>query len=304
MYQLIRQALPEIFLQKDICPEELEEIRLRCGQYTMLCGRWGEQRVGYIPAKEDIRRILMTLAEHSIHAYGEQIRHGFLTLRGGIRIGIGGRAIEEAGVIRRIEDFTSLNIRFPRELHGLADRLIPYLLQQGRPVNTLLLSPPQAGKTTLLRDLVRCISAGEGCIACKCAVIDSREELWSENFDLGPRTDILRCDKAAGMQMALRTLSPQVMATDELGDPREWDALLEMMAAGVALLATAHGNSLEEWSCRPLFEKIWKYRLIKRYVILSDSLGKGTVEQVLDEYGQPMLLRPMLLGSEEPVYVV
>ena len=76
------------------------------------------------------------------------------------------------------------------------------------------------------------------------------------------------------------------------------------MAAGVALLATAHGNSLEEWSRRPLFEKIWKYRLIKRYVILSDSLGKGTVEQVLDEYGQPMLLRPMLLGSEEPVYVV
>ncbi|MEI3416216.1 MAG: hypothetical protein V8Q43_01385 [Christensenellaceae bacterium] len=125
-----------------------------------------------------------------------------------MRIGLAGRAVMEAGRIVRMEDLTSVNIRFPREVRGAAQSVLPYLLDRGSLRNTLIVSPPQQGKTTLLRDLIRCAADGAGCLAQKCVVIDEREELWAEGFDLGRRTDVLRCAKRVGIPLAVRTLSP------------------------------------------------------------------------------------------------
>ena len=140
---------------------------------------------------------------------------------------------------------------------------------------------------------------GEGCFGQKCTVIDEREELWGEAFSLGLRTDILRCNKKSGISMALRTLSPECIATDELGDPADFSAVFQAATAGVRILATAHGNSLSDLRCKPLFDEMYRHKVIDRFVVLSDSRGRGTVEQILDANGLPLIHQPLRLQSVE-----
>lgn len=304
MREKIREYLPKELQTNSVDWGHVEELRLRCGQQTIVSSGNKEQILPYIPGRQEIRNILEQLAEHSLYAHMEQIRRGFFTLRGGIRIGLGGRAVMRQGEICMMDDFTSLNLRFPRELRGLAKALMPCLTQRGRVLSTLLISPPQQGKTTLLRDIIRCTAQGEQCVGQKCTVIDEREELWGEGFALGLRTDVLRCGKRAGIAMALRTLSPECIATDELGDPAEFSAVFQAVLSGVCILATAHGRSLEDLRHKPLFEQMYRHKVIDRFVILSDSLGRGTVEQVLDANGAPILRRPLRLKGEEEKRVV
>lgn len=299
MREFIVGCLPTELWKSSIDWTTIEELRLRCGQQAMALYSNREQVLPYIPERSDISKIVAALAEHSLHAYMEQIRQGFFTLRNGIRVGLGGRAVTRHGEICLMDDFTSLNIRFPRELRGLAVRLMPYITNRGQTMSTLLISPPQQGKTTLLRDIIRCTAQGEGCFGQKCTVIDEREELWGEAFSLGLRTDILRCNKKSGISMALRTLSPECIATDELGDPADFSAVFQAATAGVRILATAHGNSLSDLRCKPLFDEMYRHKVIDRFVVLSDSRGRGTVEQILDANGLPLVHQPLRLQSVE-----
>lgn len=306
MREFVAECLPTELWKSSIDWMKIEELRLRYGQQTTALYSDREQILPYVPEKTDIGEIVAALAEHSLHAYMEQIRQGFFTLQNGIRVGLGGRAVAQHGEISLMDDFTSLNIRFPRELCGLATQLMPYITNRGRTLSTLLISPPQQGKTTLLRDIIRCTAQGEGCIGQKCTVIDEREELWGDGFSLGLRTDVLRCSKRVGISMALRTLSPECIATDELGDSAEFAAVFQAVTAGVRILATAHGSSLSDLRCKPLFDEMYRHKVIDRFVILSDSKGRGTVEQILDANGLPLIHQSLRLQwiEEEKRYAV
>jgi stage III sporulation protein AA len=171
---------------------------------------------------------------------------------------------------------------------------VPYILnfRELRPYHTLLISPPRAGKTTILRDLVRLLSSGIPDLhfpGLSVGVVDERGELAAcydgvPQHDLGPRVDVLdHCPKALGMLMLLRSMSPQVVATDEIGRPEDVTALWEMVNTGLSVLATAHASSWEELEQRPYLRDLVRDRIFQRYVFLSRRRGPGTVDGIWDE---------------------
>lgn len=277
-----------------------EELRIRCGAPAMLYSGGREYITRYVPDADSVRDTLLSLCEHSLIAFSDDIRRGFFTAESGVRVGVAGRVVSERGSIRLIRDFSSLNIRFPRQIKGVSKSALIHLTEDGRLLSSLIISAPQHGKTTLLRDIIRAVSSGENTPPKKCAVIDERGELYALGlFDLGPRTDVLSyCPKAEGMSMALRSLSPDVIATDETGSGAELGALLEAGNSGVTVLATAHAGSLYELTERVFFRELCASGLIKRIMLLSDSLGRSTVERVYTGDGSVVCDQPeRLCGS-------
>lgn len=290
----------------------IEELRFRIGQPLQLCGEsvegflTPESQISIDPAKGlmvtavQLSRVVQAVSQSSLYAVEDELRRGFITMPGGHRVGVAGRVVVyEDGHIRSIRSITSVNLRIAKERVGVADRIRPYLYrkQDGQPYSTLVLSPPQCGKTTLLRDLVRQWS--ENLVrangrAMKVAVIDERSELAGciegiPQFSLGPRTDVLdACPKAEGLLMAIRSLSPDIVVTDEIGRAADRDAILEAVHAGVTVLASAHAHHLDEWRRRPYMDELFSLQVFSRYVVLNRQHGPGTVESVLDQQGQPI----------------
>jgi len=245
------------------------------------------ERVGH----EEVSRTFQAVAKGSVYAWEEEVRSGFITVEGGHRVGLCGRAVTEAGRIRTLRQVAGLNIRIAREVKGAADRLLPHLVSGGGVCSTLLISPPQAGKTTLLRDLIRQISNGVPALnlrGMKVGLVDERSEVAGchrgvPQRDLGPRTDVLDgCPKAEGLMLLIRALSPQVVAVDEIGRPADGDAVMEALHAGVAVLATAHGNDLADIARRPALAMLLQAGAFQRAVILGREPHPGAVRQVID----------------------
>lgn len=138
-----------------------EELRLRAGKRAMFYAEGEEHILRIRPDKQEIADILLALSQHSLHSFSDELRQGFFTMEGGIRIGVAGKAVSERGSIRLIRSFSSMNIRFPREKIGVQKKLAPHIRHEGNILNTLIISAPQHGKTTLLRDIVRAVSDGE-----------------------------------------------------------------------------------------------------------------------------------------------
>ena len=272
-----------------------EELRIRAGRPAMFYAGGQEYVLRFVPDVQTVRKLLFAFSEHSMTAFFEDLRQGFFTVGKGIRIGVAGRVVSENGGVKMIRDYTSLNIRFPREYKGICKPLVRHLSVNGQVMNTLIISAPQHGKTTLLRDLIRAVSDGDGFLTNKCSVIDERSEIsGGMSFDLGMRTDVLLgCPKTEGMNMALRSLSPQVIATDEIGGERELQMLSEASVSGVKILATAHASSREELMQRLFFQKLCKIGLAERIVLLTDVQGRGTVSQIYDGDGCPLLRQPL-----------
>ncbi|PTM58517.1 stage III sporulation protein AA [Desmospora activa] len=279
----------------------LEEVRIREGrplevitpERSWFLGRSGLERgveQAYIPSKEDCTKILNLISHHSLYALEEELRRGYVTIEGGHRIGLVGPAVVEGGRVRRLRSISGFNLRIAREVRGAAREVMPYLFRDGRLFNTLIVSPPQCGKTTLLRDLVRIVSEGEGNIpSYKVGVVDERSEIAGcvegvPQHDVGPRTDVLdACPKAEGMMMMIRSMSPELLVVDEIGRQEDGDAVFEAMHAGVALFTTAHGRSLEEVSRRPTLSRLLREGAFDRVVLLSRKNGPGTLEGIFDQ---------------------
>ncbi|WDM03085.1 stage III sporulation protein AA [Alicyclobacillus cycloheptanicus] len=290
----------------------MEELRFRLGQPVEICGaaldRFLHREAGltddpgeaWITTEADLSRVVQGVTQSSLYAVEDELRRGFVTMPGGHRVGVAGHVVlYESGAVRSIRSITSVNIRIAKECLGAADRLRPYVARRtdGRPYSVLIVSPPQCGKTTILRDLARQWSEGvisPASRARKVCVVDERSELAGclagvPQFRLGPRTDILdACPKAEGLLMAIRSLSPELVVTDEIGRAQDRDAILEATHAGVAVLASAHAGTIEEWRRRPYMSELFEARAFQRYVLLSRRQGPGTVELVLDEHGHPL----------------
>ncbi|SET57645.1 stage III sporulation protein AA [Paenibacillus sp. NFR01] len=305
--------------------EKLEEIRVRegrpleinySGKYHFIAGN-GKLTLNpdeaYKPGREDAHRLLDLISNHSLYTMEEELRKGFITIPGGHRIGLCGRAVLSGGHIEHLRDITGFNMRIAREVKGIADGLLPYLLDRGRQrvLHTLILSPPQHGKTTMLRDLARQISAGgqrereANRPGLKVGIVDERSEIAGSRrgvpaFDVGPRTDVLDgCPKAEGMMMMIRSLSPDVLVADEIGRPEDAAAVTEALHAGISVIATAHGKEVAELARRPGLGNLLEQRMFERYVILHRTEA-GTSFRVLDGQKRGLLPVPVeaKLGGE------
>jgi len=279
----------------------VEEIRLRQNQPLEV--RYGQQasyvtpsgqltanaRQGWIVTEEVVGKLLNQISQHSLYALEEELKRGYITIVGGHRVGIAGKVVLEQGEIKGIRDITSFNIRIAREKKGAAQKVLPYLLEQGKIHNTLIISPPQCGKTTLLRDIARSLSYGnEWSSSRKVAIVDERSELAGSlhgvpQRDVGPRTDVLdACPKAIGIMMMIRSMSPDVVIADEIGRAEDGEAIWEAIHAGVSVICSAHGADLNEIVQRPMIGKLIKHGAFSRYLVLNRTQGAGTIQGIYD----------------------
>lgn len=265
--------------------EKLEEIRIKAYCDIRILAQNREFILTGEPITEnDLNEILNRLLDYSYYAYEEELAKGYITIEGGHRVGVCGRAVVENGRVTLLKDVSSLNLRRSREIKGAGDKVIPHMISTdgAPPENLLIVSPPKCGKTTLIRDLTRLLSQR----GYKVGLCDERSEIAGmyhgiPSFDLGTRTDILDgCPKAEGMIMLIRAMSPDVVVTDEIGKKEDVEAVEAAVCAGVCILTTIHGNSYEDVmrsNIRSLVEK----GIFSRIVFLSNRPSTGAVREVL-----------------------
>ena len=280
----------------------LEELRLRRGLPVAL--RFGDSEA-FLSAKKpgavttraeaarllsdgEMEQLIMLLSGSSFYALDEELRRGYITLPGGHRAGLCGKAVLEHGQIRTMKEISSVNLRIARPLRGNGALLLPYLWGTGDlPHSTLIVSPPGAGKTTLLRDLAGLLSLGtSGFRPLNVGVVDERSEIAAmvkgkAQMPLGLRCDVLdACPKAEGMMLMIRSMAPQVLICDEIGRPEDATAIAEAANAGIRVIASAHGANREEILARPVLAQLLANHFFRLIVILSRRKGPGTIEEI------------------------
>ena len=250
---------------------EAEELRLRITRPLHLALPQGELPLPQTRVtRSDLEQVLDRATEYSRYAAAETLRHGYLTAAGGFRVGVCGTALPSGGENEGVRDVSSLTIRIPRVREGAAQPVLPELVEDARPLSTLVLSPPGGGKTTLLRDLVRLLSQGGPlCPPQRVALVDERGELAAVHrgrpqLEVGRRTDVAEgCPKAQGLMLLLRAMNPQVLAVDEITAPEDVRALTAAAGCGVTLLATAHGEGRAGLERRPLYRPLLEEGLFR-----------------------------------------
>lgn len=272
--------------------DNLQEIRLRAGYPIILFYKNKEHILPINSSERIIRETLDYVSNYSLYAYENELRQGFITVEGGHRVGMAGQVLIEKGRVKNLKQISSLNIRISHEVLNCADKLFPYVTHNKQMYHTLLISPPRCGKTTLLRDMIRQISDGNRWVkGCTVGVVDERSELAGcyhgmPQNQMGMRTDVLDgCPKAEGMLMLVRSMSPQVIAVDEIGALEDVQAIKYAMHCGCKLIATVHGESLEEIRRKPLFEQMVKEHYFERYVVLKNGKQVGEIAEIYDAGG-------------------
>ncbi len=292
----IREVLKTLWLE----PEGLEEIRLRAGAPLFYFYKNREYAAdGIRISRGDVEETLQCAVRYSLYAYEEELRQGFLTVQGGHRIGVAGRVVAENGRVRTITPVSSLNVRFSHEIAGCADGVLDLVAGGAEEIkNTLIISPPRCGKTTLLRDLVRQLSNGSRTRrGRRVGLVDERSEIAAcfqgvPQNDVGIRTDVLdACPKAEGLMMLIRSMAPEIVAADEIGSTRDLEALRFAMHCGCRILATVHGESLEDVRRKPVLSAMLRGAMFERCLVLGRDRGPGTLLGVFDGKGERMDLR-------------
>ena len=252
-----------------------EEFRLRAGRPMTVLLPEGEVPLEVTVEPVELETLCDLATEFSRYAAAETLREGYLSVRGGFRVGLCGTAVMKDGVNTNLKQFSSAVVRIAREQKGIAEGLVPELFREGQFQNTLLLSPPGGGKTTLLRDIVRCLSErGE-----RIGLVDERGEVavmyrGEPQMDVGPRTDVLdACPKALGIPILLRAMNPRIIAVDEITAREDLKAMMQAVGCGVGLLATIHAADVSELMERPLYRTLLEERVFRLVVCISREAG-------------------------------
>ncbi len=300
--ETLLNSLPNTIAEiiKRVPPSErtqVEEIRIRVNRPVEITMKGTPTFLPYIIQPEDAFHLMNKISCFSIYALEEELKRGYVTVSGGHRIGLAGKVILEEGKVKAIRDVSSFNIRIARERIGISEAVIPFVFKTEW-LHTMIIGPPQTGKTTLLRDLARAISTGNGVKrieAVKVGIVDERSEIAGSvngipQLTFGNRVDVLdACPKAEGMMMMIRSMSPDVLIVDEIGRKEDAEAIMEAVHAGIKLFMTTHGSNLDEIRKRPSLKEILDQKIFQRFIVLSRKSGPGTIAQILDHNGRELI---------------
>ena len=281
LLRLFSANIRKILKNTDLLADDLQEIRLRTGAPLLVVAKdqeyfltpdgalTGEWEKGYPVSPTDIRDTMDYIGSFSLYAYEDELRQGFLTVEGGHRIGIAGKTVIEGEKVKGISHISCINVRVAHEKKGCADRVMPYLWEDGRFLTV--------------------------------GVVDERSEiagcyLGVAQNDVGIRTDVLDCcPKAEGMMMLIRAMSPDVVAVDEIGTGEDIRAIESVVNCGCKLLATVHGNSMEDMKQKPLLNRLVESHVFERYIVLDAKPRAGSVQAIFDGRGTTLYRREAFL---------
>ena len=275
--------------------KSLEEIRIGIKRPLILILHNKEILTSHIISSEDLNYTLQRISNFSLYAYEEEIKQGFITIKGGHRVGIAGECVMENNKIKTIRNISSLNIRISREIIGASKNIMKFILENNKVNNTLIISPPKCGKTTLLRDIARSLSnKGK-----RIAIIDERSEIAGcykgvPQMNIGIRSDVLdNCLKSQGMIMAIRSLAPEVIICDEIGSKEDIESLVMAFNSGVSVISTLHGFDIEDLFFRSVFKDILDNKILDYVIVLSNKDKVGEIKSIykMEKEGERKFLK-------------
>ncbi|MGN0317971.1 MAG: stage III sporulation protein AA [Lachnospira sp.] len=295
IFSILPQEMVEELSDNKYDWEKINEIRIRVN-YPMKI-HMGTEMVdcnGIVTIRQ-IQNILEKCCCYSMYAYENELRQGFITIRGGHRIGIGGEVVYEGGMIKNFRYITFMCIRVAHEIDNCSEKIMPFIYKDNCLKHTLIVSAPGCGKTTLLRDIIKKISHEYKNIS-NISVIDERSEIAScyngvPQIEIGDNVDVIDgCPKALGMMMSIRSMAPDIVAVDEIGGIEECRAIEYCINCGCTVIGTVHGNSYSDLINKPELNRLIKSDLFSRFIFLDGDWKRKKVAVCYELLGESLSL--------------